>query len=112
MLVVVRRRDDALNHGAFLLILKVRTSRSRMGLGKGLPHPLNGLDLEFEGVRLVSSSFPVSAFKEVVPKTPDALLLFFCSHPALRCQGAHSEPTSTSHHRQTGQGCPGDSKPL
>lgn len=43
---MVRRRDDAYsNHGAFLLLLKVRTSRSGMGLGKGLPHLLNGLDL-------------------------------------------------------------------
>lgn len=38
MLWVVSRKDNAFsNHGAFLLLLKVRKSRSGMGLGKGLP---------------------------------------------------------------------------
>lgn len=43
---MVRRRDDAFsNHGVFLILLNMGTSRSGMRLGKGHPHTLNGLDL-------------------------------------------------------------------
>lgn len=77
------------NQRAFLFLPTVRTNRSGVGLRKHFPHPPNGLDVGIwkavTGTKLISNTI----FQGDSSKHADALMLFFCSHPSLRCQDTH-----------------------